>query len=512
MTIRLVRTTNTSAYFSSSPDPAGIVYLSNINQLLISDSEVNETPLFQGDNLFTINLNGIATDFGDVLDFSTEPTGLSYKPATNTLFISDDAARRISEISSGNDGVFGSDDDTLVNRFPTRPFGSDDPEDLAYHPDTDTLFITDGLDSIVYEVDLDGNAVSNFSTADFGLSDPEGVGINDRSGNLFMVGEPTDFVFETTTDGDLVQKIYIGNANPVQPAGIEIAPRSNGNPNQTSLYVVDRGIDESEDINENDGKLYEFALSTTIFATTRNTVTIDGNSFDDEDVIAYDARRGRWFKFLDLSDLGLGNRDVDAVHRNDDGSFLLSFNQDFNLDGLGPLDDADIVRFIPTSVGFNTAGTFERYFDGSDVSLTRNAEDIDAVSIAPNGDILLSTNGHYNVGGGLSGNDEDILAFSPTSLGENTAGTFSLYFDGSDVDLNDVNSEDVKGVSVLDNGDIILSTSGAYSVNGLSGSGGDLISFESTSLGDNTAGTYSIFSDNLGNGFDSQTFSDFSLA
>ena len=510
MTIRLVRSTNTSAFSSPSPDPAGIVYLSNIDRLLISDSEVNETPLFQGDNLFTVNLNGTPSDFGDVLDFSTEPTGLTHNCFTDTLFISDDAARRISEISSGNDGVFGTEDDTLVNRFPTRPFGSDDPEDLAYHSDTNTLFITDGLDSVVYEVDLDGNLVSNFNTNNFGLSDPEGVGINDRSGHLFMVGEPTDFVFETTVDGDLVQKIYIGNANPVQPAGVEIAPRSNGNPNQTSLYVVDRGIDEREDINENDGKLYEFALSSTIYATTRETVNINGNTFADEDVIAYDARTGRWFKFLDLSDLGLGNREVDAVHRNNDGSFLLSFNQDFNLDGLGFLDDTDIVRFVPSSVGRNTAGTFERYFDGSDVGLAAGSEDIDAISIASNGDILLSTNGSYSVDNGLSGGDEDILAFTPTSLGENTAGTFSLYLDGSDIGLTN-SSEDIKGISVVDNGDVILSTPGAYSAGGLNGSGGDLISFEPTSLGDNTAGNYSIFSDSLGNGFGNQVIADFSL-
>ncbi len=509
MTIRLVRTTRTSNYSSPSPDPAGIVYLSNINRLLISDSEVNETPIFEGNNLFTVSLNGNTTNIGDVLDFSTEPTGLAYRAATNTLFISDDAARRVTGISPGNDNVFGTNDDILVNRFPTRPFGSDDPEDLAYHSGSNTLFIADGFDSVVYEVNLGGNLVSSFSTASFGLFDPEGVGINDRSGNLFMVGEPTNFVFETTTDGDLVQKIFIGNANPVQPAGVEIAPRSNGNPNQTSLYVVDRGIDESVNINENDGKLYEFALGATIFATTRDTVRLNGNTFADEDIIAYDARTGRWFPFLDLSDLGLGNRDVDAVHRNNDGSFLLSFNQDFNLDGLGRVDDSDIVRFVPSSIGRNTAGTFQRYFDGSDVGLTTNGEDIDAVSIDRNGDILISTNGSFNVNG-ISGNDEDILAFSPNSLGGNTSGTFSLYLDGSDVGLNN-SSEDVKGVSVLGNGDVILSTPGAYAAGGLNGSGGDLISFDPTSLGNNTAGSYSIFSDNLGNGFGNQVIADFSL-
>ena len=520
---RLIRVIDTSAFPSPSPDPAGIVFLSDSNQILISDSEVEETPIFQGNNLYTTDISFNVINSGDTLDFSAEPTGLAFDVASGSLFISDDATRRIYEVTRGDDNLFGTDDDNLVDDFPTRPFGSDDPEDLLYHPTTGTLFIADGKDNLIYEVTTDGNIIDSFSTAGFGLTDPEGIGLNPMNGNFLIVGEPLGQLFEFTVDGNFVQRIDISAANPVQPAGVTMAPSSEDS-SEFSIYIVDRGIDESVDLNENDGKIYEFALDSepeepeepngpdsVIYATSRNTVTLNGNSFEDEDVVVYDPDNDTWSQYLDGSDLGLGSNDIDGVHVNDDGSVLLSLNQDTNIDGLGFVDDADIVRFVPTATGDNTAGTFERYFDGSDVGLNVNAEDIDAVSVASNGDILISTNGSYSIGS-LSGNDEDILAFSPSNLGDNTSGSFSLYLDGSDVGLNDSGSEDLKGASILDNGDLVLSSVGNFQVSGLSGSGSDLFSFNPSSLGDNTSGSFSLFADGTSNGFGTQVIADISIA
>ncbi len=452
---RLIQVVNTSEFSSSSPDPAGIVFLAGSNALLISDSEVNETPIFEGNNLFEIGLNGNVINTGNVLDFSTEPTGLTYDSGNNTLFISDDATRSILQISAGSDGTFGTSDDSLVNELNSRDFGSTDPEDLAFRPSSGTLFVADGLDNTVYEISTSGTVISSFSTSNFGLSDPEGIGFDNESGNLFIVGEPTDTVFEVTTSGTLVQTIDISDANPVQPGGIDIADSSDGS--GRSIYIVDRGIDESVDINENDGRLYEFSLEDTdepdnptgdtdrvFYATTRDSVSLNGNNFDDEDIVVYDPSNQTWSQYMDGSDIGLASNDIDGVHVNSDGSVLFSLNQDTNLDGLGNVDDADIIRFDPTSTGNNTAGSLELYFDGSDVGLDSNSEDIDGIAIASNGDILISTNGFYNVNE-ISGDDQDILAFSPSSLGDDTAGNLSLYINGSNIGLTDV-SEDIKGI------------------------------------------------------------------
>ncbi|MGH9259373.1 MAG: hypothetical protein ACRD08_05645, partial [Acidimicrobiales bacterium] len=92
---------------------------------------------------------------------------------------------------------------------------------------------------------------------------------------------------------------------------------------------------------------------------------------------------------------------------------------------------------------------------------------------------------------GVSGQDEDLIEFTPTSLGDNTAGTFAMYFDGSDVGLSSTSDEDVDAVAVDASGRIYLSTIGSFSVSGRSGNDEDVFVFTPTSLGSTTAGTYS---------------------
>jgi hypothetical protein len=150
------------------------------------------------------------------------------------------------------------------------------------------------------------------------------------------------------------------------------------------------------------------------------------------------------------------------------------------------------VRFVPASLGDSTAGSFAFYFDGSDVGLNNSLEDIDAIAIAPDGRLIMSTLDNCNADGISGAQDEDLLIFTATSLGANTAGTFSLYFDGSDVGLSTSSSEDIVGAAVLPGGNLLLATAGAYSVPGLSGGNDDVIRFAPTSLGPTTAGSYSL--------------------
>lgn len=92
-----------------------------------------------------------------------------------------------------------------------------------------------------------------------------------------------------------------------------------------------------------------------------------GVTFADEDILAYNTASGAWSMVFDGSDVGT-KTDLDAFELQSDGSILMSFAaSSTNVPGLGAVDDSDIVRFIPTSLGSNTAGTFEWYFDGSDV-------------------------------------------------------------------------------------------------------------------------------------------------
>jgi len=103
---------------------------------------------------------------------------------------------------------------------------------------------------------------------------------------------------------------------------------------------------------------------------------------------------------------------------------------------------------------------------------------------------LLSTTGNASVTG-VSAVDEDILAFTPTSLGDVTAGTWSFYFDGSDVGLADSSNEDIDAADVAPNGNIYLSTLGDFAVPGITGADEDVFVCVPTSLGSVTACNYS---------------------
>lgn len=115
---------------------------------------------------------------------------------------------------------------------------------------------------------------------------------------------------------------------------------------------------------------------------------------------------------------------------------------------------------------------FAMVFDGSDVGLGKL--DLDAFQLIDADTILVSFNNPTTLPGVGAVDDSDILRFDATSLGLNTAGSFSMFFDGSLVGL-DANSEDVDAVALLSDGSLLVSTSGAFSVPGVSGRGEDLI-------------------------------------
>jgi len=173
---------------------------------------------------------------------------------------------------------------------------------------------------------------------------------------------------------------------------------------------------------------------------------------------------------LDLSDVGVTNN-VDAVHRIDEDSYLLSFSVDTTVPhGVGSVEPEDVLRFDAMSPGAATTGTFSWYFDGSDVDLTttstNNNENVDAVSLV-GGDLIVSTQGNFSVTG-ASGSGHDLIRFTPSSgsgLGDDSsAGTWAMYFDGSDVQLT-TGGEVLDGAAPQPSADrIFLSTGGGFNV------------------------------------------------
>ena len=225
-----------------------------------------------------------------------------------------------------------------------------------------------------------------------------------------------------------------------------------------------------------------------LYLSLTSSQTIGGVASADEDILRFNGTT--WSLLFDGSDVGVGSPDLFAFSFLDSDSILMSFTASVTVNGITAAPQ-DVLRFDAISLGSTTAGTWSLYFDGSDVGLDVSAEAIDSLTLLPDGRLLFSTTGNPSVPGLTGAADEDVLAFTPTTLGSTTSGTWSIYFDGSDVGLADSNNEDVDALDVTANGNIYLSTLGDFSVSGLAGADEDVFVCVPTSIGPTTACSYS---------------------
>ena len=615
----VVNTVDLATLSPPSPDPSGIAYLPG-GTLLVSDAEVEETvdgiTHFQGANLWELSPAGGLVRTSNVskvaptpVPMTDEPTGVAFQPGTGHYFFAEDSGRKVYELNPGADGLVGTVGDTWTS-FSTGAVGNTDPEGIAYDSFADRLFVADGLNREIYEYTTSGTYVGQFDTLAHGVEDPESVEFNAISGTLFVLSNHASgpVIIETTTSGDLVQTLDISAAGLQKPAGLAYAPASDGS-GDMHFYIVDRGIDNNQDPTIVDGRMLELTappptppanappivdagddhvttvsapvalegavsddglpsppglLTTTwtaqsgpgtvgfgdvdavetsatfslpgtyvlrlaaddsaftafdelsvvvgpddpgspLYFSLRDAATVGGVAAANEDIVFFDG--ASFSLFFDGSDVGIASLRIDAFARIDADSLLLSFDADKPVPGIaGTVDDSDVVRFETTSLGGLTAGTFSMYFDGSDVGLTASGHDVNVVEPLADGRIILSTLNSATVSGAsgsVSARDEDLLAFTPISLGDVTAGTFELYFDGSDVGLGDA-GEEVDAAAVGLDGRIYLSALDVFSVPGVSGGDEDVFVFTPTSLGSTTSGTYSstLFFDGSSFGLD----------
>lgn len=211
---------------------------------------------------------------------------------------------------------------------------------------------------------------------------------------------------------------------------------------------------------------FEFCSPGSLYFSTTSRVTLsDGTRFEDEDIIAFDLTSGEMSLYFDGSDVGLMSEDIDAFAVESDGSIVMSLNSSANIAVVGgpdgaKVDDSDLVRFVPTALGDDTAGQFIFVFDGSDVGLTTASEDIDALSIAADGGFVVSFAGNASTSDGQTFRDEDLAVFHANTLGSNTSGEFSMIADGSALQLGG-SGEDIGAAHELVTGIYFLSGAGA---------------------------------------------------
>lgn len=221
------------------------------------------------------------------------------------------------------------------------------------------------------------------------------------------------------------------------------------------------------------------SLAATVYLTTNTPGAVGGVTFDKGDILAYDGRNETWSLHFDASDVGITNSLNDFVLM-PDGSILLAISGRTTLDSASGSFKSqlwDVARFIPSSLGNNTAGQFEMYIDGSDIGLSKASEKIDALALGANGVLLISTYGAANVPNGsavVKSQDEDLLAFQPSKLGDDTQGTWSLAFDGSTI--AGMGGEDVTAAwRDAGTGTDYLTLNSSFTVGGMAGATGTVL-------------------------------------
>ncbi len=232
---------------------------------------------------------------------------------------------------------------------------------------------------------------------------------------------------------------------------------------------------------------------TQLWMSFRSNTSVPGvGTVADEDIVSYDETTGVWTLEFDGSDVGLGGLEISGMALLPSGDIVMSFTAAGTVDGI-TVDDSDILQFTPTSLGSTTSGSFAMYFDGSDVGMSSNGEDVDGISLDGSGNLLISTVGTLNANGVSQVRDEDVSTFVGT-LGSTTSGSFTLLFDGSDVDLGGAGADDLDAITLTSGGELLFSTVGTFSVTGLTGPDEDVVEFTGT-FGSSTSGSFSIRQD-----------------
>ena len=251
--------------------------------------------------------------------------------------------------------------------------------------------------------------------------------------------------------------------------------------------------------NECDAGAYERAGSVAqmgFYLSASGNGTVGGVAFAPGDIIQF-TPGGGWSMHFDASDVGL-TKNVVAFELEDNGNILLSLVAAQTVPGVGIVAPQDVLRFTPSSTGTNTAGSFSMVLDGSANLLTTSGEKIDALGLAADGRIALSTVGAAAVkrpdNTVLKAQDEDALGFNRST------NQWSEFFNGTAIP--GLAAEDVNALWIDPaTGDLYISIIGAFNLGGIAGNGKDIVKL--TPSGAPGGYTPSLFWDGSANAFPS---------
>ena len=192
-----------------------------------------------------------------------------------------------------------------------------------------------------------------------------------------------------------------------------------------------------------------------IIISSSGSEIIGGLHFRDGDLVEYDEVTNT-ASLLFSETLFLNDEDIDAVTMLANGNIVFSTEEEETLAGLR-FNDGDLIEYNPTT---NMVSLF--FSEG----LFSYDTDIDAAHVLDNGNIVLSTQSDAKLGG-LRFNDGDLVEYNPT-----TNFTRLLFSEGYFSE-----DEDIDAVSILPSGNILLSTKGVAQIGDLGFRYNDFVEF-----------------------------------
>lgn len=243
---------DTSAFWPPFSDPSGITFANG--NLLVVDSEVGETTMFDRDTLFEMTTEGVVRSSVSLQWLTKEPTGIAYDSSTRTLFISEDnRGGMLHTLKAGPDLLLGTDDDVSTS-VRMRDIGivgvpTKDIEGVAFHGGT--VYLAGGSSAMVYAIqpgkggfDKTASLVKSFSVSP--MTSVEGITIVDSI--LYAVGIKSFIIYSFDLSGS-----YLGQQVLPWVRGISGIAMD-----ETTgiFYVTHRGLDNNKYPNENDGKIH----------------------------------------------------------------------------------------------------------------------------------------------------------------------------------------------------------------------------------------------------------------
>lgn len=187
-------------------------------------------------------------------------------------------------------------------------------------------------------------------------------------------------------------------------------------------------------------------------------VDAEGELLSPGDIASFQPETGAVAVFTSI---GVEPSGVDAFERVSDSHFYFSLRNHGVVGGLTAAP-GDVVQYL--------SGTYDLAFDARDAGLPAGVN-VDAVAVASNGDLVISTDIHFSSGGN-SFSDSDLVRVTDTG--------FSLFASASDLGLGD--AADVSGVSIEgDDSKLYLSVSGHGVANGITYSPSHILSADSGS-------------------------------